>query len=287
MKCAACGGEVPDDAGFCSHCGVRLTGTGGPGTPAYDRQWDIETAVSDGSDFHSEDTIIPDFTPPASRPGVAPGDTRSGLAATPASAPGASAGGRRTGPMLVAAALALLLVAAAIYHFSAGNETIVVAQAPVSPAAVSGSEPSMPPSEHVDPAVAGVGTGDSEPPAMVPAGEVSPQAEEAVQTATPAAAAATSKPEPRMRPKDTAQRKAPPPAVQSPPPAPVPKGGTEGTRPWLAALREDLAACERESFFPRIACREKARWKHCAPDHWNAVPECKASAGIERPGQNP
>lgn len=181
--------------------------------------------------------------------------------------------------MLLVAALALLLVVAGIYLFSAGDETAAVVQVPVSPAVAPGSEPPPTPPEHVDSAVAGVSASDPAPLATVPAGEMSPQAENTPQTAPPAVAAR--KQEPRTRPRETAQRNAPPAAELA-----LPKGGA-GARSWLVALQADLAVCERESFFPRIACREKARWKHCAPDHWNAVPECKASAGGEHPGQNP
>jgi hypothetical protein len=49
---------------------------------------------------------------------------------------------------------------------------------------------------------------------------------------------------------------------------------------WPTAMRRELDACHHESFFARVVCTEKVRWKHCAPDHWNAIPEC-AVANIQ------
>jgi hypothetical protein len=65
------------------------------------------------------------------------------------------------------------------------------------------------------------------------------------------------------------------------PPAPA-AAAPAGGQAWLIALRSKLAACEQMSFFERVACREKARWSHCAPDHWNTVAECKVGAGQQQ-----
>ncbi len=46
---------------------------------------------------------------------------------------------------------------------------------------------------------------------------------------------------------------------------------------WQTAMRRELDACHHEPFFARVVCTEKVRWKHCAPDHWNAIPECAAA----------
>ena len=44
---------------------------------------------------------------------------------------------------------------------------------------------------------------------------------------------------------------------------------------WHFALQADIRACDRESFFPRILCVDKARRRYC-PGHWDNVPECAA-----------
>lgn len=47
---------------------------------------------------------------------------------------------------------------------------------------------------------------------------------------------------------------------------------------WLNQLRAELAACEGD-FFTRTICREKAKFRHCAPaDGWGKVAECPAAA---------
>ena len=42
---------------------------------------------------------------------------------------------------------------------------------------------------------------------------------------------------------------------------------------WQSSLREELALCEQSSFFSRLICNEKARWKYC-PGHWGSIKEC-------------
>ena len=42
---------------------------------------------------------------------------------------------------------------------------------------------------------------------------------------------------------------------------------------WQSSLREELALCEQSSFFSRVICNEKARWKYC-PGHWGSIKEC-------------
>ena len=61
---------------------------------------------------------------------------------------------------------------------------------------------------------------------------------------------------------------------KKPPPESVDlKPATETSVNWRTAMRADLAACEQKTFFQRIYCLEKARWKHC-PGHWGSVEEC-------------
>ena len=42
---------------------------------------------------------------------------------------------------------------------------------------------------------------------------------------------------------------------------------------WKKLLFAQLAACAPESFFSRVICNEKARWKYC-PGHWGEIDEC-------------
>ncbi|WP_235864938.1 c-type cytochrome [Pseudothauera lacus] len=49
-----------------------------------------------------------------------------------------------------------------------------------------------------------------------------------------------------------------------------------GGEDWLAALRRELDACSKLSFFAQIPCREKARWQYCN-NRWDTVPECATS----------
>jgi len=50
------------------------------------------------------------------------------------------------------------------------------------------------------------------------------------------------------------------------------------TTDWQTAMHREMDACHHESFFARVVCTEKARWKHCAPDRWNTIPECAAGS---------
>lgn len=43
---------------------------------------------------------------------------------------------------------------------------------------------------------------------------------------------------------------------------------------WQTAMQRDLEVCRQETFLARVVCTEKVRWKHCAPDRWNATAEC-------------
>ncbi len=45
---------------------------------------------------------------------------------------------------------------------------------------------------------------------------------------------------------------------------------------WQVALKVEIAACEQGNFLQKTICRERARWKYCNPDRWNAVAECAA-----------
>lgn len=52
------------------------------------------------------------------------------------------------------------------------------------------------------------------------------------------------------------------------------------TPTWQTALGADLKACDKESVFRRIVCREKARWKHC-PGHWGEITDCPLNTASE------
>jgi hypothetical protein len=45
---------------------------------------------------------------------------------------------------------------------------------------------------------------------------------------------------------------------------------------WQTAMHRELEICRQGKIFKRVVCTEKARWKHCAPDRWNTIPECAA-----------
>ena len=54
---------------------------------------------------------------------------------------------------------------------------------------------------------------------------------------------------------------------------PVPVTKKPDPNEWLIALRRQLRECEQESFFSRIVCADRARWKYC-PGRWDTVAEC-------------
>jgi hypothetical protein len=53
---------------------------------------------------------------------------------------------------------------------------------------------------------------------------------------------------------------------------------------WKTEMRRELDVCRQEGFFPRVVCVEKVRWKYCAPNRWDTIPECAATAA---PGPSP
>lgn len=67
------------------------------------------------------------------------------------------------------------------------------------------------------------------------------------------------------------------------PPPPKPDSGSSAppkkadVPDWLTNLRAELHRCSKTNVIERVICNEKARWKYCAPDHWNKVEECKVS----------
>ncbi len=64
----------------------------------------------------------------------------------------------------------------------------------------------------------------------------------------------------------------PPPRPVSEPASPAPSRQAEPQR--ASNMSEELADCEKQSFFTRITCREKVRWKHCQ-GRWDEVPGCE------------
>ncbi|WP_159098087.1 zinc ribbon domain-containing protein [Parazoarcus communis] len=272
MKCSACGDEVRSDARFCSHCGARTKGVANTGVSPYELPWDGGQNAFDTPDFHAEDTIIPDFMPPTPAPSDTADDVFAGVADTAAPGAGAVTGnaaastGRRR--VLAAALLVLLLAAGSFYFLRGGDEALVPA-----PATVVAVQPADVPAQPEDQAEAGSPAKAEEIVALAPrvsTDEASAQSEVA-PASPPDPVVEPAKPEPRTKPTETVQRKAAP-------AQPAPAARSAPARAWLAALKADLAACDAESFFPRIACREKARWKYCAPDHWNTVPECEVDS---------
>lgn len=110
-----------------------------------------------------------------------------------------------------------------------------------------------------------------QPASPVPSATAGGEEKNARQPAAPAPAAA----EPKAADRKTAETKTAKPAPAEKPAAPA--------GDWKAALRADLAVCNQKSFFPRVACAEKARWKHC-PGHWGSVEECTSETNERRPG---
>jgi hypothetical protein len=86
-------------------------------------------------------------------------------------------------------------------------------------------------------------------------------------------ASPTPKVAPRIAPSPTpkvASRIAPSQAV------PIAAAGAAEAIGWQTAMQRELEICRQGNFFERVVCTEKARWKHCAPDRWNTIPECAA-----------
>lgn len=74
-----------------------------------------------------------------------------------------------------------------------------------------------------------------------------------------------------------AQAESPPPAKvaeSAPPPPPTTQPAEPG---WQVSLRAELEGCGKSAFLERLLCNERARWRHCAPNRWNSVPECAVS----------
>lgn len=262
MKCPACGDEVQSDARFCSHCGARTTDGASAAILPYELPWDTGKHASAGADFHAEDTIIPDFMPPASSSVNAHAGVHAGTAET---AVPAAAGRKR---VLAALILVLLSAAGGVYFLRAADrpsvsepagETVVADQPSLVPDGTEGDGATEVPAQN---------DGHGAEVEVVSVAEASLQLEVA-PAPPPKVVVRPAKPAPVSPSWETVKHKA---AV--PPPAP----GPEPQRAWLTALKADLAVCDGKSFFPRIACREKARWKHCAPERWNTVPECEVNS---------
>lgn len=275
MKCSACGNEVRSDARFCSHCGARTKVAANTGVSPYELPWDAGQAGVDTPDFHAEDTIIPDFMPPTPAPADTVDDVFAGVAQTVAPAAGAVTGnaaastGRKR--VLAAALLVLLLAAGSFYLFSAAGEAPV--PAPETAAAVQPDGVPVSPELHAEAEAEATAKAEETvalaPPASTDEAVAQP---ELTPASPPDPVVEPEKPAPRAKSTETVQRKA---APAQPAPAPRPASPAHS---WLASLKADLAACDAESFFPRIACREKARWKYCAPERWNTVPECEVDS---------
>lgn len=67
------------------------------------------------------------------------------------------------------------------------------------------------------------------------------------------------------------------PDMSAPPPAPVIAQTVGNTGAWQASLRQDLQACDAESFFDRPSCAWAARNRYCTPNNaWGKVADCPA-----------
>ena len=65
--------------------------------------------------------------------------------------------------------------------------------------------------------------------------------------------------------REIAARIAPPKAVS---------GTSAAVGDWRTEMQRELDVCRHERFFARVMCTERVRWKRCAPDRWNRIPEC-------------
>lgn len=43
---------------------------------------------------------------------------------------------------------------------------------------------------------------------------------------------------------------------------------------WLMPMRKELEECLKAGFLQQVLCKERVRWKYCAPDRWDKFPEC-------------
>jgi hypothetical protein len=89
---------------------------------------------------------------------------------------------------------------------------------------------------------------------------------------------------PQVR-KSVSPRRSPPieSAAASPPPddaaltmlqEAIPVAPAPAKTDWQTAMRAELDVCRKEWFLERVVCIEQVRWRHCAPNRWNTIPEC-------------
>lgn len=285
MKCPACGVALHADARFCADCGAPLTPVAKAGFSSYEVPWDAGKTASDASNFHAEETIIPDFMPSTPASPTAEDVLRSvstdAVTQTASTQPPDAVLSSRNGRMLWVTVLVLLLAGGGVYLFRGGDALPLPEPAP----AVAELAPSGLPEQQAaqnEELVVSVGVEEETPVelaagAAVPPDTVPSPASSSVPSSAPTPVVQQSKPKPNPNtkpkpspgPSEPSQRKTVSVAAATPTP-PVESG-----RGWQASLKADLAACEGESFFARIACREKVRWKYCAPDRWDTVPGCE------------
>jgi serine/threonine-protein kinase len=77
--------------------------------------------------------------------------------------------------------------------------------------------------------------------------------------------------------KDAAEKKAGQATPESVAVSPATASKQPAAADWKTVLRAELAACDRESFFTRVVCSEKSRWKYC-PGRWGSIKECTKAA---------
>ena len=79
------------------------------------------------------------------------------------------------------------------------------------------------------------------------------------------------------------EKPAPPAVAREAQPAPAPavkrqrqQVAVENT--WLTRMRAELVKCGKPGFWRNDICREVTRWRHCHPDRWHTVVECKVES---------
>ena len=305
-KCIACGTENKAEAKFCRQCGIQLESAladadsevtiaiPAPAAPAVGQRDEAHTLVTrwasqrpaepagEAAPASSDDTI------PATIPTVIP-------TAAPAK-PAATAAPRRGRAWLIgtlAVAAVALIVAFAYVVIGSGKRSPEVAAAPKAEQPARAPAPAVVPPP---PAAVALAPPPVEPLPATTEAAVPPSAPESIPAASPHGEAGTAAQPPAPRParpadgrdrqkserlrqreaaeaaRRAAAQPAPPPPVPAADPAPAPAPEPKPLSRWDRMAQEN-SACEAESFFARLACKEKVRWKYC-PGYWGKVPQC-------------
>jgi hypothetical protein len=307
-RCIACGTENKAEARFCRQCGIRLESAlaeadsdvtiavPAPAAPAAAGRDDEHTLITrwasqrpaetagEAAPASSEDTI------PAAIPAVI-ATAAPAKSATPV-AP------RRSRAWLIGAlavAAVVLIGAFAYLVIGSGKRSPEVAAVPKAESPARAPAPAaavVPP----PPAAVALAPPPVEAPPAATEVAVPPIAAESIPAASPQGEAGTAAQPPAQRParpadgrdrqkadrlrqreaaeaaRRAAAQPAPPPPAPAAEPAPAPAPEPKPVSRWERMAQEN-SACEAESFFARLACKEKVRWKYC-PGYWGKVPQC-------------